>query len=121
MKNVLLVDDNEGIRETLETFLVMEGYEVVTAAEGEEALEKLAVLSELPDVIFLDLWMPGLDGYGFRARQLALPRIAQIPVVIMSGDFLNQEQQQLLRPDGVILKPFDLDDISKILHENFSL
>ena len=120
-KKVLLVDDNDGIRETLEAFLEMEGYLVITAKDGEEALEKLCSLAELPAVVFLDLWMPRLDGFGFRSRQLALPRIADIPVVIMSGDYLNSEQQQLLRPDGIILKPFDLDDIPKILHENFSL
>lgn len=121
MKKVLLVDDNEGIRETLESFLEMEGYEVMTAADGEEAIEKLCSSDILPSIIFLDLWMPRLDGFGFRARQLSLPRLADIPVVVMSGDFLNEEQEQLLRPDGVIFKPFDLDDIPKILHNNFSL
>ena len=120
-KKVLLVDDNDGIRETLEAFLGMEGYEVITARDGEEALEKLCSTAELPAIVFLDLWMPRLDGFGFRARQLSLPQFAEIPVVIMSGDYLNAEQEQLLRPDGIILKPFDLDDIPKILHENFSL
>ncbi len=120
-KKVLLVDDNDGIRETLEAFLQMEGYSVITASDGEEALEKLCSSEKLPSIVFLDLWMPRLDGIGFRARQLSLPRIANIPVVVMSGDYLSSEQQRLLRPDGIILKPFDLDDIPKILHENFSL
>lgn len=120
-KKVLLVDDNDGIRETLEAFLQMEGYSVITASDGEEALEKVCSSEELPAIVFLDLWMPRLDGFGFRARQLSIPRIANIPVIVMSGDYLSSEQQRLLRPDGIILKPFDLDDIPKILHENFSL
>lgn len=99
----------------------MEGHEVIVASDGEEALDKLCFSEELPAIIFLDLWMPQLDGFGFRSRQLVLPQIAHIPVVIMSGDLLSLEQEQLLRPDGIILKPFDLDDISRILHENFSI
>jgi CheY-like chemotaxis protein len=121
MKKIILVDDNEGIRETVAAFLVMEGYEVVTASDGHEALKKLEDLTELPEVIFLDLWMPGLDGFAFRARQLAQPRIAHIPVVIMTGDILAGDQEQLLNPAGVLLKPFNLDDVPKILQDTFNL
>jgi CheY-like chemotaxis protein len=66
--NVLIVDDDTGIRDLLEGLLEEEGYDVATARNGREALEALRTRAELgPHVILLDLMMPTLDGYGVMA------------------------------------------------------
>ncbi len=83
-KPVLLIDDNEDIRVSMSTLLDLDGYSVVSAAEGEEALTKLREGLE-PCVILLDMLMPRKDGLQFRAEQLADPRFATIPTIASSA------------------------------------
>lgn len=80
-KSVLIVDDEEGIRESLSGILEDEGYDVLTASSGEDAL---AIAKEhMPDIVFLDVWLPEMDGLE------TLPRLkeidANIPVIMISG------------------------------------
>lgn len=80
-KSVLIVDDEEGIRESLSGILEDEGYDVLTASSGEDAL---AIAKEhMPDIVFLDVWLPEIDGLE------TLPRLkeidANIPVIMISG------------------------------------
>jgi CheY-like chemotaxis protein len=74
---VLVVDDDPGVRETIGTFLRVEGYAVETAADGAEALEHIG--REHPAVVLLDMRMPVMDGWDFvrelRAREIDLPII----------------------------------------------
>jgi CheY-like chemotaxis protein len=80
---VLLVEDDDPIREVFAEMLSLEGFAVRTAANGREAL---AVLHQWrPDVILLDLDMPEMDGRAFRAEQRRLPQLAAIPVVVLSA------------------------------------
>ena len=83
---VLVVDDDLAIRESLTALLEDEGHRVRCAANGQEAL---AVLQQQDDgrafVILLDLMMPVMDGVEFRARQLAEPALADIPVVLITA------------------------------------
>jgi len=82
---LFVVDDDASIREIVQAVIEAEGYRVITAAEGEEALGQLR--SGLrPGLILLDLRMPGMDGRAFREVQAAEPELAAIPVVILSGD-----------------------------------
>lgn len=81
---VLVVDDHEDVRMALEALLAAEGLGVVTAQEGEEALDRLRG-GLRPCVILLDLMMPKLDGWQFRHAQLADPILASIPVIAFSG------------------------------------
>ena len=82
---VLLIDDDEGIREALADLLAYSGWTVVHAGDGREALDWLAA-NELPAVILLDLKMPRCDGYEFRALQVADPRLRAVPTVVFSAD-----------------------------------
>lgn len=82
-RQVLIVDDDPDIRETFAEALEYAGYAVVNAANGAEALEVLRDLS--PCAILLDLMMPVMDGFEFRLRQRLDPRLAQIPVVVISA------------------------------------
>lgn len=81
---VLIVDDDQGIRDSLGDVLADRGYQVATAEHGQAALDYLAAHS-LPALIVLDLMMPVMSGEDFRRAQVADPRLASIPVLIMSA------------------------------------
>jgi len=81
---VLVVDDNPYTREALEAVLSVRGFSAVSAADGQEALDYLRG-GGTASLIILDLCMPRMDGYAFRAAQLADPHLATIPVVIFTA------------------------------------
>jgi CheY-like chemotaxis protein len=110
---VLVVDDDPGVREVLELSLLTEGYEVQAAANGREAL---AVLQRWrPDLILLDLMMPVLDGWSFRAEQLARRGLSDIPVIVLSAGAAVRRHAQVLAAADVLEKPFDLDTLLRIV------
>ncbi len=78
---ILIVDDEEGIRESLSGIFEDEGYEVVTAASGEEALD--IITEHMPYIIFLDVWLPGMDGLETMSKVKELDN--DIPVIVISG------------------------------------
>jgi signal transduction histidine kinase len=84
-ERILVVEDDRGIREVLRGILEEEGYAVTTADNGRRALDRL-LTGEVPDIIVLDLRMPIMDGWQFRAAQKADPALAGIPVLAMSAD-----------------------------------
>jgi CheY-like chemotaxis protein len=108
---VLLVDDDPSIRGSLSEYLAGEGFDVLVASHGVEALE-VARRSPRPDVIVLDLLMPIMDGWDFRSAQLAIPDLAPIPVVVLSacgfspGTVLGQ-----LQVEDYLTKPFSPDGL----------
>ncbi len=106
---VLLVDDDLQIREFLEDALADEGFEVRTAATGRAALEALAEWR--PGLILLDLRMPDMNGWEFRAQQRAQPEVASIPVIVTTAGTSSQEDLASLAADAIVPKPFDLDEL----------
>ena len=103
---ILVVDDEIYIVHILDFSLGMEGYEVVTALDGEQALEKLK--SERPDLIVLDIMMPKLDGYEVCKSVKANPDTAHIPVILLSAKGRNVDQKMGfdVGADDYITKPF---------------
>jgi two-component system, cell cycle response regulator DivK len=89
---VLLVDDIQDCRDVYGQFLIHAGYQVVEAADGNEALAKAVSLR--PDVIVMDLWMPHLDGWETIRRLKAVPATADIPVLVLTGDAYAQARQE---------------------------
>ena len=85
LHRILVVDDEEMIRDSLVEFLEESGYQAIGAVHGGDALEKLKSLSPLPCVILLDLMMPVVDGPTFRERQLSDPQLSAIPVIVLSA------------------------------------
>ena len=83
---VLVVDDEDMIRESLVEFLDESGYQAIGAIHGGDALDKLKSLSPLPCVILLDLMMPIMSGADFYAEKQRDPSLASIPVVVVSAD-----------------------------------
>jgi CheY-like chemotaxis protein len=107
---ILVVDDDEDIRETLVDVLADAGYAARVAAGGREALELLAD-GDLPSLILLDLMMPGMDGFAFRAAQAADPRIASIPVLVVSASRDLAKEARRLGATGWLQKPMKLDAV----------
>ena len=85
-KLLLVVDDDPSIRETLADILHDEGYTVMTAANGQDALSSLRASAAQPCVILLDLMMPVMSGPEFYDAMKLDPALADIPVVIISAD-----------------------------------
>jgi CheY-like chemotaxis protein len=105
---ILVVDDNDDLRETVQMLLEQFGYTVAVAANGQEALERLEGGAR-PSVILLDLMMPELNGWQFfeRARQDA--RLASIPLVIMTAH--KPTDAVRFPPADVLQKPFDAAEL----------
>ena len=105
---VLVVDDDPDILQTLGLCLSSEGYRVLMAANGKEALDILE--RERPSVILLDLMMPVMDGWQFVAEMDHRGR-RDVPLLILSADRSVQGHAQQLRASGHLAKPFDLDEL----------
>jgi CheY-like chemotaxis protein len=103
-RSVMVVEDDHLIRQVIAEALEEEGFDVVEAANGKEALE--ALRSAHPSLILLDLMMPVMNGWEFRRAQLADPHIADIPVIVLSA--LKDHQVEAQKS---FTKPFDLEDL----------
>jgi CheY-like chemotaxis protein len=104
---ILVVDDDVDIRETLHLVLEEEGFRVALAANGEEALRHLQAGAR-PAVILLDLMMPVMNGWQFRAAQRADERLAAIPVIVVTA--AGGDDEKLRAVDAAVLrKPIRLD------------
>jgi CheY-like chemotaxis protein len=109
--HVMLVEDDFAIRETVTDVLESEGFRVTCAANGAEALERLGRAAAPPDLILLDLMMPVMDGWEFREAQQRDPRLAAIPVVVLSAGAGMEGRLAGLSPDAFLPKPFELDHL----------
>lgn len=105
--HVLIIDDELPIRETLSELLEEEGYSVASVANGREALAYLDQLAEMPALILLDLTMPIMSGWEFRAQQQQHPVFSTIPVVVLSANAEPKKVKAVLQVDHFIAKPVD--------------
>lgn len=112
--HILLVEDDFAIRETVADVLESEGFEVACVANGREALSRLGEDgSARPGVILLDLMMPVMDGWEFRTAQRSDPRLAGIPVVVLSAG--AEGSLARLAPAAYLPKPFELDRLLDVV------
>jgi CheY-like chemotaxis protein len=106
---VLIVDDDRAILDGVGEFLREEGFRVVAAGNGAEALARLRA-GLRANVILLDVLMPVMDGWDFRAEQLADPRLRDMPVVVISASgFARDTIGAQLKAHDVFAKPLDLE------------
>jgi CheY-like chemotaxis protein len=105
---VLIVDDDKAIRETLTMILEDEGYRVNSAPHGRDALSLLRQGDIRPQLILLDLMMPVMSGWEFRAEQSRDPDLASIPVVVLSADRDITTKATSVAANGYLSKPVDL-------------
>lgn len=108
---VLVVDDNYDIRVALTDILEDDGYAVLQAENGLEALDQLRKGPLRPCLILLDLMMPKMDGRGFLRVQSNDPAISDIPVVIVSANIRSGEAANQLGVAGLLPKPFNALDL----------
>lgn len=105
---VLLVEDDVDIADAISSCLADHGYTVVVAANGREALDTLRQSAPLPGLILLDLMMPIMDGWQFRAAQTADPAFARIPVVLLSAHVNVREAAEKMAVAAWLKKPVEL-------------
>ena len=110
----MVVEDDDDVRTSLEAVLGDEGFDVITAVNGADALARLG-RDRLPDVILLDLMMPTSDGYQFRAAQRTDPRLAPIPVIAMTAGGRDVVRLDELAVAGFLRKPFELDELLRMI------
>lgn len=106
---ILVVEDDETIRESLVEFLGDNGFEGLGAVHGRDALDKLRGTGPSPCLIVLDLMMPVMDGQAFREEQLQDPALSRIPTVVMSAYTEGQRIADRVRATAYLKKPLKLD------------
>jgi CheY-like chemotaxis protein len=112
--SILIVEDDSDLREALSEVLRDEGYSVAMAADGREALDRLRRHLR-PSLILLDLTMPVMNGWQFRAEQRQDPALSGIPVVVLSaGDHLAEQMIPLGIADYV-RKPIELSRLLRLI------
>lgn len=109
-EKILVADDEQEIRNLLDHFLKGQGYEVILASDGNEAL-KLAS-EKNPQVIILDIKMPGLDGLEVCKRLREKEQTKLIPVIVITGFEDNKMEALNIGADDFVNKPFDMAEIS---------
>jgi CheY-like chemotaxis protein len=119
-KRVLVVDDDRVIQQLLEVNLELEGYQVAgTASDGQEAIAMAAELK--PDLIILDIMMPKMDGLEVCRKLKSDPKLAKIPIVLLSARAQDLDIREGLDigADAYLTKPFDpvelLDVVGRLL------
>ncbi|MDH3964654.1 MAG: response regulator [Deltaproteobacteria bacterium] len=109
-EKVLVVDDEFEIRDLLSRFLTEEGFEVILASNGEEALELAE--RENPHVILLDIWMPGFSGIETCKRLKENEKTRFIPVIVATALWDTYEEAVEAGAEDFVTKPFNLAEIS---------
>ena len=112
--SVLIIEDDDGVSDSLAAILREEGYHVEVASNGAAALERLRQLPR-PSLILLDLMMPGMDGIDFRQRQLADPELRSIPVIIVSARPDVAQRAAQLHADDYLRKPMSFQELLHVV------
>jgi CheY-like chemotaxis protein len=112
---ILIVDDDEDIRDVVGLLLEVEGFQVAKARDGLDALAQLQA-GPPPALILLDMMMPRMDGESFVAAIRCDPKLAGIPVVIMSGHHLARQKAEELEAAGCLVKPVEMKDLLWVVH-----
>ena len=113
---ILVAEDNGDSREMMCTLLRMKGYEVCQAGDGEVAVE--VALRTVPDLIFVDLQIPKLDGLGVARKLRMYPNLQKTPIIILSGYDPSRYRQAAMEAgcNDYLVKPIDFDRLEKLLN-----
>ncbi len=110
---ILYVEDNIDNRNLIRRVLEAEGYSMVEAGNAEEAMQM--IITAHPDLILMDINMPGMDGYTLTARIKGTPGFAHVPIVAVTANVMRGDRERSLDAgcDGYIQKPIDIDTLSQ--------
>ena len=114
-EQVLIVDDDEDIRDTLKELLEDEGYEVACGANGREALDKLRAMQGQPCMIVLDLMMPVMDGWEFLREQRSDPALRDIPVCVITA--AGPQPTSAVPVEEILHKPVRIERVLDVLEQ----
>jgi DNA-binding response OmpR family regulator len=107
-KKILVIDDYPAILESIKHVLDLSGYDVKTDVSGRN----LATLKEdLPDLILLDFWLPGVSGYDLYRLLKTQVQTQNIPIILMSADNVMLRKISTLEPYDILVKPFDINEL----------
>ncbi len=118
MYKILIVEDNFDNLTLVRLLLEREGYQVITALDGEARL--LLACSERPDLIALDLDMPVMDGWGLLRQAKSDPDIQDIPIIVVTAHLMPGERNRVLEAGGAgyVSKPFKVKDLVNEIQKN---
>lgn len=118
---VMVIDDSNTIRRSAEIFLKASGCEVILAENGFDALSKIS--SELPQIIFVDIMMPRLDGYQTCALIKRNPRFKATPVIMLSSKngVFDKARGRMVGSDEFLTKPFTQDTLIEVILTHVSV
>ena len=111
---LMIIDDDDDLRDALCDIMAAEGYEVAAFGDASTALAALEH-GLMPFLILLDLMMPGMSGWEFRAAQLENPKLAHIPIVVVTAATSVSAGRQTLGDVAILPKPFALDTLLPIV------
>ena len=113
-KKILVADDDPSILEVIELMLTEEGYEVITAVDGE-AIYKME--KDFPDLMLLDIWMSGMDGRDICRHVKSQELTKDIPIIMVSANKDTETISKEAGADDFLAKPFEMDDLlAKVKH-----
>ena len=113
-KRILVVEDDDDIRDVLREVLAAEGYQVDLARDGLDAFVQLQG-GEHASLILLDMMMPRMDGETFLASLRRKPELAGVHVIVISGNAQARDRAQELDAEACLVKPFEIDDLLGIV------
>ncbi len=116
-KRILYIDDNPNNRNLIKRILHAEGHEMLEAIDGENGW--YAVTHEIPDVIFMDLLMPGIDGFELTRKIKSNPEVSHIPIITLTA-YGSPETKKIAQDagcDAFLHKPVSIKDIRTVLHQ----
>lgn len=117
-RTVLLLEDNDSVRELIKVLLETEGYSIIEASDGQDGLVKAEQLK--PDLMILDLMMPGLDGENVLKTMRRHSKLSKVPVLVVSGKYESLDNLRIqIGEENIFPKPFEptrmLDRIGELI------
>jgi len=120
MKRILIAEDNLPSRELVREILETEGYDVVEASDGRQALEM--IFTAKPDLVVMDIQMPGLDGFKVVNEIRQIPQFAKIPIVALTAYAMAGDEERILAAgfDAYTTKPIDAVVLTRQIERQLS-
>lgn len=114
-KNILICEDEEGIVEVTKIVLEEKGYNVIAVPDNTQIFDIVEKVK--PNLILLDLWMPGLSGEEIARKLKNDPETKEIPIIIVSANRYTKNIAEDVGADNFLEKPFDIDALEKIVQQ----
>jgi CheY-like chemotaxis protein len=116
MSKILVCDDDPGVLEVIKIILEENNYEVITASNGK-GIQKMIAQTK-PDMLFLDIWMPGIDGKEITKLLKRDAQFKDMPIIIISALNDTKDIAQEVGADGFLSKPFTITDLLEVVENN---